>query len=266
MFALFLTACQSDVATESTPPYETGIVGGTVVNSNSPLALKALFFKAFFDPVITKQSENATVTNYKVSQCTSAAIGPRILLTAAHCIPPQPKMLQVEVPLPQGKLITIKGTEASVHPDYPKDQDADLALVLLAEDLPAEVKILKLPNPQVDLYFNTITALGFGRITGNPQMPGYVGILRTVALDIFSYSPQESSFNTDQSMGQGICQGDSGGPAIVNYENQSYVVGVVSRTVYFESKDTCNYQGIYVNLQYYLEKWLRPAMTKLLAQ
>lgn len=227
-----------------------------------PLTAQALNFRVFYDPQVTT-TETEIITNYKVSQCSAAAIAPRLLLTAAHCISSRTDAEhRLEVKNALGEPIVLKSVKSVRHPEYLKgNKQYDLAVVLLESEVPGElVQILKMPAKEKSLDLKTVTAAGYGRMDGRPGYPGNLGTLRTAALTVTSYSVQSPVFHVDHSKGKGFCQGDSGGPALTEIDGAMNVVGVASKTFFDNTLpkdqwDLCNKAGEYINVQFH-QDWI----------
>ncbi|MGZ3793193.1 MAG: S1 family peptidase [Bdellovibrio sp.] len=244
------------------------IVGGTTVIKEDPTFKKILSFRTYKDPKPTNKGDVSYIS-YTVTQCTASAVAPKIILTAAHCISSDPNSFaQVPVHLPEGGTVNYKAVKTVIHPDYnDSNQKPDLALVLLEAELPADIEILELPQKSEDLNLLSISAAGFGRISGKQSVPGQVGIPRKTELMVLDYFTSTPNFHVDQSQGKGICQGDSGGPAMITKNEKTYVVGVASKTIHLKEEDGkevdfCNYQGLYVNVQYFMD-WVQPTMASM---
>lgn len=271
VFALMLSACQGSFTTEelhSNLNNADSIVGGTVVSPLDPLNQKAFSLRVLSNPK-TVQEGDATTTLYSVSQCTASALSPRLILTAAHCVSSKATVHRIELPTADGKKAIYNVAKAIAHPDYAKNGLSDLALMLLEVSLPETIEVLSLPSKDMVLNLKTIQAAGFGRMDGRKTVPGGIGILRVVNLDVINYSPQAPVFFVDQTAGKGICQGDSGGPAMVNINGKTHVVGVVSKTRYTPSPDGnhdyCNFRGQYVNVSVFLD-WIHTTAAQLSQQ
>ncbi|WII72410.1 trypsin-like serine protease [Bdellovibrio sp. 22V] len=269
VLALMLTACQGSQEVSEISPLNdaTQVIGGTDVPLEDSLTRTALSLKVLFDPVV-KETEEGTLTTYRASQCTASALGPRLILTAAHCVSKTAEIHKIELNTPEGE-VEIEAENFVAHPDYNAENKVpDLALILLKEDLPLDVQIVQLPPPVVALNLTSIQAAGFGRMEGKRSLPGKTGVLRATNLNVLNYAPTSPFFQVDQTQGRGVCQGDSGGPALTTLDGKLSVVGVVSKTRYVPvaegdgEQDYCNYRGEYVNVQFYLD-WLVPAMKTL---
>lgn len=268
---LILTACEpkADHLWVQEATHHENIVGGIDVTSEDPINYKALSFNVITETRTTDATDAVTI-NRVTSQCTASAIAPRIILTAAHCVTSSATVHRIQLPTADGKVEYFNAIKFIRHPGYETDKKYDLALVLLERALPENVQLLKLPAPDMDLKVQSIEAAGYGRAVGRRDLPGLVGKLRKVTLNVFDYSPTSLSFNTDQSQGKGICQGDSGGPALYELNGEPYVIGVVSKTQYLPTTDApldyCNYLGVYVNVQPFVQEWILPTMNKLLQE
>lgn len=239
------------------------IVGGIEVPVSDSLHHQVLSLKIYFEP----HNEPNTPPKRIVGQCTASAVSPQIILTAAHCVSPQAKEYRLLVPKPDGTTEHYFGRHVIVHPNYKVNRFADLALIALDRKLPKNIKILKIPKGDLIESLNVIRAAGFGRITGIQSFDGKTGLLRTTPLKVLHFNKEASTFRTDQTQGKGVCQGDSGGPGMIDINGDTFVVGVVSKTVIKKlsdgTEDFCAAQGIYVNVQFYAENWIIPTIQKL---
>lgn len=179
--------------------------------------------------------------------CTAVAIDKKVLLTAAHCIAGNKSNTYVSfypsVSCESGynKTKYIQGiSELIVHSDFdPKataeNMIADIALVILEEELPLGYSIYKIANPLASLA--ELHLYGYGR-TGSKS--GGAGILRKTSIDqsLYKISFTDNKVEINQSGASGICQGDSGGPSFVKIEGEMQVLGINSYVVGPEN-DVC---------------------------
>jgi len=147
------------------------------------------------------------------SWCSSTLIGPRVILTAAHCARVGSEISYTH----QG--ITYRGIVAH-SPRYAIDYSHDIAVAAMDQEnrdiKPATVGGKAFSNTPAQL-------LGFGCTA---QGGGYDKKLRVGNTRITSYSGYYMYLR-----GGGIaCPGDSGGAAFVSDNGERYLLGVTSRT------------------------------------
>jgi hypothetical protein len=148
--------------------------------------------------------------------CTATLISGRSLLTAAHCVD---KLSPVRF-FPEGlEGPVFEVAYVAVHPDYAGGNQADLAVVRLAEPL---VGIDPLPlasdGPRIN---ETVVLLGYGRTS---EQGGTFGIKRAAQSRVAAVLDEYYTV-----AGEGnVCDGDSGGPTLVEREGREVILGVHS--------------------------------------
>jgi hypothetical protein len=200
--------------------------------------------------------------------CSGSYFAPRVVLTAAHCIPPQfvartsvyfgtnleADIDQVfDIPPPGQPSAWAKADSWQAHPDFARNPyDADLAVVYLDRNLPFDPLPLFRNRLNASWTNRVATLVGWGanralsedtsenegfgtkrtgtaRIIGTPTLADYDPEPSEVPL----LTPTVRSHNiklNGRAPNVNLCSGDSGGPFIVNQFGQDYVAGVASRT------------------------------------
>lgn len=181
--------------------------------------------------------------------CTAAAIAPKVLLTAAHCIAGSKHNSYVSfyasVSCESGynKNKYIKGiADTVVHENYngslkPEESDSDIALVILEDEIPAGYAIYKIADTD-NSSSSDMLLYGYGRTSSKA---GGAGILRktTLGRSFYQVDTDKKKIKINQSHGTGICQGDSGGPALVDINGEFQILGINSYVVGPED-DVCS--------------------------
>lgn len=188
-------------------------------------------------PLISGKAQRASVSrwpatrifNSDIGGCTTTLVGPRAILTAAHCV----KNGAGADMKHRGGWVTV--TACSHHPKYDGENSWDYALCELAEDIrnvPFEVINTSRSYPREG---HKLALLGYGCLS-DPTNPAvtfsntnralYGGVAPVVArfTDTTTYIK-----TTGESGG---CFGDSGGAAYIQFSNgRREVVGVMSRAL-----------------------------------
>jgi len=166
--------------------------------------------------------------------CTGTLLARDLVLTAGHCVAPAAtyRVLTPGMTPPGQPVRTI-----TVHPRYnPGDYaagrvTADVALVKLAEPLPAEYVPATLAATRPVAAGDRFVVAGYGFVSqgsdkgaGLQRTASLVATGRPGTLQIRLVDPA----TRDQRAGLGACTGDSGGPAFVEGEGRYAVIGVVS--------------------------------------
>ena len=149
--------------------------------------------------------------------CSGAVIARTIVLTAGHCVGAAAD-LRIHFKAANGTPVLLPVAEVKTHPGYRADavqsrqRSIDLALIRLAEPLPASFKPLDLGTDDVPLGMG-VGLIGYGLARENDPTTG--GTLREGRVIV---RPPKSSillWMADGSeKGTGACTGDSGGPVL----------------------------------------------------
>ncbi|WP_405588793.1 S1 family peptidase [Streptomyces sp. NBC_01190] len=183
--------------------------------------------------------------------CGGVALGPRTVVTAAHCFGEEALGVSDWRQLPDLRVIegrtdltTDAGQELQlsqvwVNPGFdPSTNAGDVAVITLAQDLPSGAVIPMAQSSDTDLYQDGTQAevFGWGDTTGSGD---YANSLREAPVTVFADSTCEQAYPgsadgtyTKATMmcagartgGHDACQGDSGGPLVV----AGRLVGLVS--------------------------------------
>ncbi len=154
------------------------------------------------------------------SGCSATIVGPRAILTAAHCANNGATAT-----------FTYKGANYSAKitrsPIWPA-KDQDVAIGILSSDIPGVTPHIIGGEAKVK---TEITLLGYGCIHppsggGGVGTGGNDGILRIGKSTIVSFSSYDM---VSRSGGAALCQGDSGGPAFVQVDGKYLLLGVNSK-------------------------------------
>jgi len=162
---------------------------------------------ALFPEVVAIGARPTVCTARLDSACTGTLIGPRSVLTAAHC------MSTGELSVFVGSDVSVGGelrhvVASAVHPDYDEEtHDADLAVITL--DRPAPMAPMPFATAPLDgsAVGMLVTVVGFG--TEKDSAP--TGIKRVGESRIRSV--EGATFESEEAPAMS-CRGDSGGPLL----------------------------------------------------
>jgi MYXO-CTERM domain-containing protein len=200
--------------------------------------------------------------------CSGTLIAPRIVLTAAHCIPPELEASKIAVYF--GSRMT-SHQQASVkrfgiHPDAcveDCDPEAhDFAFLEINEDVHGFDLIPPLTTQEewdeAMIVGQPVTLVGFGAVrdaeeeNAAPLREDERGYKRFVTTRIAKFTSHKLELLAGET-GKDTCGGDSGGPAFVQLADKSWrQVGVTSRGV-----RPCGTGRGYYGVPYFVLPWLR---------
>lgn len=169
--------------------------------------------------------------------CTATAIARTMLLTAAHCVQPgaQYKLADLSDPhAPKLKAIAriARDPQFEMKKLLGHVATADVALVLLAQQLPADVPAVALDDGTKPVAVgDALVVAGYGvAVRGDGRTGGTVRAATLIAtgqpntLQLRLFDPRTRG----EAPGLGACAGDSGAPAFRETNGRLAVVGVVS--------------------------------------
>lgn len=194
----------------------------------------------------------------KFGSCTGTLIDKNIVITAAHCIPPNIKTLYIVF---STNLNTANSGNsrpaiaALTPPSWGKNligNKCDIALVKFYGDPPSGYLPASILTDSRYIATNSLTLLaGFGMDNGITNSGA--GELRETMTILTNPKYNETEALLDQTIGRGTCEGDSGGPAFIVANGYYFIWGITSG-----GDDACKKTGIYTHVLAYLP-WINTA-------
>lgn len=226
----------------------TAIIGGQKVPAGHPVLTSVFGISALNKTAIVGTydgqksvavSEEEALSNVAAAgmNCTATAIGKRVLVTAAHCIPDLNKNYLFVIPSFEINQQTnsqamhpIRSISVIVHEKYSHAQAKewyDIGLIFVQENLPTNINSMTLGNSDQDFSNAKIYAAGFGVTQLTELVFGKSLTFGNVLMDNLSFSPIEAEFGSN---GVTTCYADSGGPIYkAGADGTFQILGIVSR-------------------------------------
>lgn len=167
--------------------------------------------------------------------CTGTAIAQNLILTAAHCVPPNERYGVFEAGAsrrsrPNGAASVERHPLFDLETAFAGRETADVALLKLAEPLTRRLTPAPLAMREYFPIGERFIVAGYG-IT--EQAAGGYGTLRAATLMVVRHTATGALRLADpttrgEMAGLGACNGDSGGPVLDDSSGRPVLVGVVS--------------------------------------
>ena len=176
--------------------------------------------------------------------CTATLVGPKVLLTAAHCVADG---AQVRFEFKGGDNVSNGCTH---HPGYEANQTKDFALCSLSEHLATDWESINTSHSLVKIG-GRITLSGYG-CTEPGGSGGNDGKLREGYATVTAVPSRNDYDIVTEAATGALCFGDSGGPAFYEVGDNRVVVGVNSRG---DIEKTSFLSAVHMVDQNFMKKW-----------
>ena len=181
------------------------------------------------------------------NSCTATAIARDLVLTAAHCVPPDADYKRVEFDAARRPILKDVARIAR-HPQFDLNAmlaqraTADVALVKLAEPLPDGMvpaalgaRVPRTAGEKFIVAGFGVTVRGDGKTGGTLRTATLVATGRPGSLQLRLVDPA----TRNERAGLGACTGDFGAPAFEQRDGRTAVIGVVSWSTGPNNADGC---------------------------
>ncbi len=172
------------------------------------------------------EARTVMVLGSRGSVCTGTVIGPRTILTAGHCVAASKEHAVAYIENGTPVLQAVRSVR--IHPGFSRNArvSVDLALVRLAEPLPARFRAVRLDDggKAHDVGMER-TIAGFGLASDGDEKSA--GTLRRATVTVVPrHYPRFLRLAADSGT-LNVCKGDSGGPVLADASAAPTVIGVV---------------------------------------
>lgn len=215
-----------------------------------------------------QQSIVAIYDSYEGQLCTGSLLPNNVVLTAAHCIGPDPEAMfvifdtQVAAKSLRRRIDKVAISPYWAHRQMEDKDTGDIALVHFTGSVPRGYVPATFAGPNERRLLKAgseVVLAGYG--ISNGATGDGAGRLRVTKVKIEDPKFSNSEITLNQTQGTGACHGDSGGPAYILVNGHHYLWGVTSRGVEDKSND-CSKLAAYTSALYY-KTWINKMAAKL---